>query len=129
MMRTRIASLVVLISLTALGCDAGSQGFGGADAACIRATECPDAAVPSYQADIAPILKRACFACHGPGGVAGYDESTYLDVYDQRSPILSQVSGCQMPPASGPDGMAVVPLTTAERVALTGWLECGAPDN
>jgi hypothetical protein len=34
-----------------------------------------------------------------------------------------------MPPAIGLDGVGSPPLTTAERLALTAWLECGAPDN
>jgi hypothetical protein len=78
---------------------------------------------PSYQNDVVPILKRDCLTCHGPNGIAGYDESTYTAVFNQRAPILDQVSACLMPQSGSPQ------LTTAERVALLGWLVCGAPNN
>jgi hypothetical protein len=83
---------------------------------------CP-VALPSYQVDVAPILQRDCIPCHGPSGAAGYDETSYSQVYDQRGAILSQVSACLMPSVGSPQ------LTIPERLALLDWLVCGAPDN
>ena len=79
--------------------------------------------MPSYQADVVPILQRACIPCHSATGIAGYDESTYAKVYPQRSAILDQVNACLMPPAGSPQ------LTTQERIALLGWLVCNAPND
>jgi hypothetical protein len=79
--------------------------------------------VPSYENEIAPILRNACIPCHSPSGSAGFDETTYAEVYGEYGSILSQVAVCAMPPLNGP------PLTDAQRVALTAWLRCGAPDN
>jgi hypothetical protein len=107
--------------------DGGGGTTGGTCASALPeneagATYCPGTA-PSYQNDVLPILKTDCIPCHSPSGTAGYDESTYTDVYNQRSPILDQVNGCQMPPADGP------PLSNAQRVVLLDWLVCGAPNN
>jgi hypothetical protein len=44
-------------------------------------------------------------------------------VYSQRSSMLNQIALCQMPPPNGPV------MSDAQRVAVTEWLECGAPDN
>jgi mono/diheme cytochrome c family protein len=87
------------------------------------AQECPDSGVPSYTTEIVPILQQACIGCHGPDGTAGYYETSYTDVSNQASPMLDQVSGCEMPPQNGPQ------LSAAQRIALTAWLRCGAPDN
>jgi uncharacterized membrane protein len=90
---------------------------------CVSAPACPAGGAPSYKTEIQPILQAACIPCHSPGGTAGYDESSYSDVYNQFGAILSQVAICVMPPVNGPQ------LTDAQRVALTAWLKCGAPDN
>ncbi len=37
--------------------------------------------------------------------------------------MLDQLATCQMPPAGGAE------LTDAQRIALTAWLKCGAPNN
>jgi mono/diheme cytochrome c family protein len=87
------------------------------------ATGCPDAGAPSYASEVLPIFQQACIPCHSPSGTAGYDESSYADIFGQRSPILDQVNGCEMPPVNGPV------MTSAQRVAMTAWLECGAPNN
>jgi hypothetical protein len=82
-----------------------------------------DQPVPSYQTDVLPILQSDCIVCHGPGGTAGYDETSYADVYNQLSPIFSQVATCEMPPLNGPE------LSNAQRTTLIDWLACGAPNN
>ncbi len=104
------------------GIDADAGSGGGS--ACVSATACPDAGVPSYQTDIVPILEQECISCHGgPGSTAGFPMSTYKQVYGEFGSILSQVTVCQMPPSNGPT------MTATQRVTLTAWLRCGAPDN
>ena len=126
--RAALASLLV-------GCSGGGAHGGWEDASvdaasgCTVTTSCPDAGAPSYDKTIAPILEHACVGCHSASGAAGYPETTYAEVAGQAEPMLSQVSGCVMPPLTGPGGMAVPELTPTERLALTAWLVCGAPDN
>jgi hypothetical protein len=106
-----------------IACSGGSSGGTTAPVSCTISQSCPASGAPSYATDIVPILQQACIGCHSAAGTAGYDETSYADVYAQRSPMLDQVSGCLMPPANGPQ------LSAAQRIALTAWLECGAPDN
>jgi uncharacterized membrane protein len=116
----------VLISAVGVACSSSSSDDAtDADVAtCPVASGCPDSgAIPSYKTDVLPILQQACIGCHSPAGTAGYDETSYTDVYNQRAPILDQVHSCIMPPLNGTQ------LTAAQRIALTTWLYCGAPDN
>jgi uncharacterized membrane protein len=113
------------VSAAALACSSSSSpsSSDASSAACVVATSCPDAGAPSYAAVIRPILEGECIACHSPSGTAGYDETTYAQVAAQASAMLDQVNGCMMPPVNGPS------MSDAQRVALTEWLRCGAPDN
>jgi hypothetical protein len=84
--------------------------------------------VPSYEAEIRPILQEGCIPCHNSpseGGIAYPSETSYLDVSSQVGSMLDQVgpSLCAMPPPTGPQ------LSTAQRIALEEWLSCGGPDN
>jgi len=121
---TLLASLWAAIAIAcSSNPSSGSGGDGGSQSPCVSAHSCP-ADVPSYKATIAPILQTTCIVgCHSSTGKAGFPEDTYAEVYSQRGPILSQVAICQMPPLNGPV------MSDAQRVALTGWLECGAPNN
>jgi hypothetical protein len=122
----RLSFLAFLPAALAVGCSSASNDSDDAGAAsqCVSAPSCPDADVPSYSMTIAPILQRTCIlSCHSPDGSAGFAENTYSAVSSQAGDMLSQVAQCFMPPSGGPV------MSDAERIALTGWLECGAPDN
>jgi hypothetical protein len=124
----RFFPLALLVAAIVPACSsAGSSSTpvdgGGGPAACTTASVCPDAGAPSYASEILPIFQEACIPCHSPSGTAGFDETSYAAIYSQRSPILDQVYDCLMPPTNGPQ------LSSAQRVALTAWLECGAPNN
>ena len=112
----------------ALGCSSASVSTGadggGAAGSCPSdlPKTCPSAA-PSYRSDVLPILSESCTYCHSPTGIGGYSETTYAEVYQQRSAILDQVYSCLMPPAS------YGPLTAGQRETLLAWLVCDAPDN
>jgi hypothetical protein len=90
---------------------------------------------PSYASDIAPIVQQYCFPCHATGGIEAehFDYSTYAGLYASRAVVLTQVNDCLMPPSAPIPGYGVdagtAPLTTEARLALLGWLVCGAPDN
>ena len=124
-MREATARLWLAAALAAGGviaCGSPTDGTGGGSA-CVSAPACPDGGVPSYKTEIAPILQQDCIPCHSPTGPAGFDMTTYAEVYGELGSILSQVTVCQMPPLNGPI------MTDAERTTLTAWLRCGAPDN
>jgi len=121
-------SLLVLLLGTAVGCSSASVPA-AADGGHETASTCPNdlpnscpSTAPSYRSDIVPILKADCIHCHSPTGVGGYSETTYADVYEQRSAILDQVYSCLMPPAS-------YSMAIQQRETLLAWLVCGAPDN
>jgi predicted CxxxxCH...CXXCH cytochrome family protein len=91
----------------------------------------PDVRPPVYDADVAPILARACAACHdGPGAAAGWRVTSFLDVigcvgddqepavkaHDVKSPILRVLDT-----DSHRDF-----LDSASRSVLTSWIGAGA---
>jgi uncharacterized membrane protein len=108
---------------TVSACSSSPADQGGAGSPCVVAPACPDAGAPSYASEVQTIIQNDCVPCHNPSGTAGFNETSYTDVYNQYGSMLSQVNGCLMPPANGPQ------MTNAERVALTAWLRCGAPNN
>ena len=118
----RLAAALAAGSVLACSGSSGG-GTGGGASACISATACPDAGAPSYQAEIAPILEQSCIPCHSPTGPAGFYMTTYAEVSGEAGSILSQTTACAMPPLNGPI------MTDAQRITLTAWLRCGAPDN
>ena len=118
------AALAALAAGSVVACGSSpGGGTGGGESACVSAPACPDAGVPSYQTEIAPILQQDCVPCHSPTGPAGFYMTTYAEVHGEFGAILSQVTVCQMPPLNGPV------MTDDQRIALTAWLRCGAPDN
>jgi hypothetical protein len=84
-------------------------------------TSCP-APSPSYAGEVSGIITTRCLPCHGPGGVeASVPLSPWSAVNARRSAVLNQVYACRMPKDGG--------LPESERLALLGWLVCGALDN
>ena len=122
-MRRASTPLWLAAAVAAGGVIACSSSSTGGGSACVSAPACPDAGVPSYEAEIVPILQQNCIPCHGPTGSAGFYMTTYAELQSESGAILSQVAVCQMPPLNGPT------MTEAQRIALTAWLKCGAPDN
>jgi hypothetical protein len=80
---------------------------------------------PSFQGQVHAIIQTHCAVCHSPTGSNPTRELvTYQQISAQQGPMLTQSYACRMPPAD-----AGVPLSLDERVALLGWLVCGAPNN
>lgn len=81
-----------------------------------------DAAVPTYAADVRPILERRCFACHAGDGPAAeeHDFSRVETLRSQRRQLTDAVTARAMPPAGRPE------LTDAEGQTLLAWAACGA---
>jgi hypothetical protein len=81
---------------------------------------------PSYATDIAPLIQHYCAtaSCHSASGSAnGWDFTSYSGIKTFALDAEHQLYQCRMPlyPAPAP--------TTAERVTLLTWFECGAPNN
>ena len=83
--------------------------------------------MPSYSDSVERLLQTRCSPCHFPGGLAdgNFDFSSYENVFAVRTPVLAEITGCAMPPATSSSG----PLTTTERATLLAWLACDAPNN
>ncbi len=80
--------------------------------------------LPSYQADIAPLVSTRCGACHAPGGIeASFPLTTHAELYGQRRGVLNQIFTCAMPPACARG------LEAEQRATLLKWFVCGALDN
>ena len=94
--------------------------------------------VPSYTADIVPILHARCSPCHFEGGIedfsgpGGLNLSTYAAVDNADIAIQNRIADCNMPPLDGIKKYhvdAAAPLSQMQRVALLDWLVCGALNN
>ena len=109
--------LAVAIAVASAAC--------GSEASCPRdlPASCPTPA-PSYQAQVKGLIGTYCGDCHSPTGQAS-DRllDTYDHVFQRRSTVLSFTYSCAMPPAEFPQP------TEVERVAILGWLVCGALDD
>ena len=110
------SSLVLVVS----GCATSSA----APAPTPEVAGCP-LPVPSYRADVEPVLRNKCFACHaGNGGaVEDLDLSTFEKVHGGRVVIEGKLRARAMPPAGRPQ------LTDPERRTILSWLGCNAPEN
>lgn len=89
--------------------------------------------VPSYEREIAPLLKRQCVKCHGPAKregkldlsvagaiIRGGKQGAALVPHDVDASLLWQrVAADEMPPET--------PLSDAEKSLLKAWIVAGAP--
>jgi len=119
----RLSWVALVLGVIAQACSSSSDSADDGGSTCSTAPACPTAGAPSYESVVVPILQSSCIPCHGTNDQGGFDSSSYTQVFNERSAILDQVSGCMMPPLNGGQ------LTATQRIALTGWLECGAPNN
>jgi hypothetical protein len=111
--------------------DASSIEDAGAEGAVV--TGCPEGGypacptvMPSYGAQVRPIVDVWCAPCHFNGGSGtgkGYDFSTLAGLRGGLSTNLTDLHTCRMPPE---DAAALSP---ANRETLIEWLVCDAPDN
>ena len=125
----RLSAIVVLVAMSKLtfglvliasGCRATAATPGPTS----EVSGC-SAPPPSYRADVQPVLRERCFACHAGSGdeVEDHDFSTFEKVYAQRADIEGKVRARAMPPAGRPQ------LTETERRTLLAWIGCRAPEN
>ena len=83
-----------------------------------------------WQKDIAPILQRRCFSCHGPGNIA-FSLATYAEARPWAAAIREEILTRRMPPWSAAPGYGHFvndpALTQAEWDLVVAWVDGGAP--
>ncbi|MES1172500.1 MAG: hypothetical protein ABUL77_04625 [Bacteroidota bacterium] len=117
--------VVGIVVATAVIAGAGCGGDKPKPTSCpdVLPASCPDPS-PSYAADIEPLLRRRCGACHAPEKIeAAHSFETYDQVRAQSAGIRIQIDSCIMPPADQEQP------TAAERQAILEWIVCGAMNN
>lgn len=130
MIRSFLLAPVVLL-LVACGETSGSTSSTGGAGGSGDAGSCPNdlpascpLPAPKWAGDVAPVIAARCAICHSTGGAAADKPLTdHAEVFARKGAVLNQIHACKMPPE------AAAPLTSAERVALEGWLVCGAADD
>jgi len=78
--------------------------------------------LPTYIADVRPVLERRCLSCHANGGVAAedHDFAHVETLRAQRQSLADEVAERAMPPKGQPR------LTDDEAQLLLRWAACGA---
>lgn len=96
-----------------------------------RAAPVKALAKPTYSKDVAPIVNRACVACHQPGEVAPFSLVGY-EAAKKWSGMMAQVTATKrMPPWKAQAGYGEFlhenRLSEAEIKTLVNWAAAGAP--
>jgi hypothetical protein len=92
----------------------------------------PDAAVPTYAKDVAPIVYDKCTMCHRPGEVAPMALLSYEDVRPWARVIKNKVMAREMPPwGADPDHSLKMrndrSLSKEQIETIARWVDSGAP--
>lgn len=88
-------------------------------------------AAPSFQQDVAPILREKCIGCHQTGGIAPFSLQTAKQAQKWAQAIGAAVTAKVMPPwppgPSSPDfvGQDVRQLTAAQIATIRAWAKAG----
>ena len=89
-------------------------------------------AVPTYTADIVPILSAKCAGCHRPGQGAPFTLLSYQDAQKRARAIADVTSAREMPPwlpePNDPPFIGERRLSAAEIATLRRWAETGAAE-
>ena len=90
------------------------------------------AETPTFNAEVAPILRERCQTCHRPGEHAPFSLLTYEDAVKRRDDIKDAVQARVMPPWKPVPGFGEFlesrRLTEGELTTLLRWLEAGTPE-
>jgi mono/diheme cytochrome c family protein len=91
-----------------------------------------NAAAPTFNHDIAPILYANCANCHRPGQVAPFSLLTYQDAAKRAKQIAAITQARVMPPWKATPGygnfLDARLLTDAQIAAIRDWAAHGAPE-
>ena len=91
-----------------------------------------NAATPTFNKDIAPILYKNCATCHHPGEVAPFSLLTYQDAAKRAKLIATVTESRYMPPWKAEPGHGEFlnerRLTNEQIAILRDWAANGAPE-
>ena len=91
----------------------------------------PLSVVPSYHADVKPIVDGKCVRCHQPGGIGPFSLQSYDELFARRELAHAAVATRRMPPwLAAPccaKYRADFSLTEEERAVFGAWVQAGAP--
>lgn len=100
-------------------------------AACGRPAARPDLSVPTFSADVAPILYAKCTPCHRAGELAPFPLLGYDDAARWAQSIAIETKARVMPPwlpdPATPEFAGVRRLSDAEIDTIQRWFAGGAP--
>lgn len=94
-------------------------------------------AAPTYHADVAPLLARACGNCHVPGGLAPFALDSYASASGSADALVAATEAGTMPPWGTQESELCRPehgwkgdvrLTPEELALLRDWRDAGAPE-
>jgi Flp pilus assembly protein TadD len=89
-------------------------------------------AIPTYNQDVAPIVRQHCAGCHRPGQGAPFSLLTYDDLKARATEIADVTGSRQMPPwLPEPGAVAFVGerrLSEREIATLRRWVDADAPE-
>jgi hypothetical protein len=114
------ASLLPLVLLALNGCKEVGSEEGHVCRSQIP-TSCPSPA-PTYEKDVAPILKQRCYSCHDGTGVQ-WPLTEYDHVADWQDQIRAMMLTCSMPPLD-----AGIDMPNEERDVILAWIRCNVPE-
>ena len=88
--------------------------------------------IPSYVADVAPVIKENCATCHREGGIAPFAMDSKLALQGWSPMIREVVMTKRMPPGQIDNKVShkmknEMNLTDAEMQTLVRWVNAGAP--
>lgn len=92
-----------------------------------------DPIVPTYNHEIATILRRSCLACHRPGGAGPFPLLTYEQAAKRAGDLADVAERRLMPPwkpvpGFGPPLLHDRTLLPGEIATLRAWADAGAPE-
>ena len=97
----------------------------------------PSSQVPTWHADVAPVVVARCGGCHTEGGIAPFALDDYATAQSFREVMLGAVDEGTMPPWGAVETDECTPpkpwrhdsrLTDEERATLEAWVAAGGPE-
>ncbi|MGE5251662.1 MAG: c-type cytochrome domain-containing protein, partial [Bacteroidota bacterium] len=94
------------------------------------ATLPPVQGVPTFEAQIGPLLASRCTMCHGASASAGLNLSTYADAMkgSQNGPVIIAGDSAGSKIVQVQSGTHFANLTADELALLIQWIDAGAPE-
>lgn len=92
----------------------------------------PNAGVPTFSKDVAPVFYKNCTNCHRPGEIGPMSLLTYRDARPWASSIATRVSKGTMPPWHADPAHGEFAndrrLSDADKDTILKWVNAGAPE-